>query len=304
MEPLFVNIEGNSHNDGPGIRSVIFFKGCSLNCLWCHNPESKKIDAELWWNKEECIDDGACIEVCPKSAISRNNPYFIDRNICDLCFKCVDVCPSKALRRVGQRKSVDDIISEIMKYKPFFDTSGGGITLSGGEPTLPIEFTSTLLKRLRQAGIHTLLETSGSFDLSKFNEVILPYVDLIYFDIKFIDSSKHEYYCGVNNERILNNFIELHRNAASGNFEILPRTPLIPQITDTKENIRDIAAFYNKYAVNKAAVLPNNPAWILKCDKLGQPSVTECRPRLKEIYDEKETEKIKAYYMERHIRAS
>ncbi len=166
-QTLITDIEGNSRDDGPGIRSVVFFKGCPLNCFWCHNPESKKTEAELWWDREKCIGCGECIKSCPKGSISRENPFFINRDLCDSCFKCVEVCTSTALRRVGQEMSVDEIVRKVLRYKPFFDNSGGGVTLSGGEPTLHIEFTSALLKKFKKEKIHTLLETAGLFDFDQ-----------------------------------------------------------------------------------------------------------------------------------------
>ncbi len=126
---LILEIKGNSLDDGPGIRTVVFFKGCPLNCVWCHNPESKKKAIELSWDSKECIGCKSCIEVCRANAISVKNPYYIDRSKCTLCFECVDVCPSGALSRVGKYMTVNEIMKEILKDKPFFITSGGGVTL-------------------------------------------------------------------------------------------------------------------------------------------------------------------------------
>ncbi len=241
------------------------------------------------------------MKVCPQGAISRNNPGFIDRNICTLCFRCVDVCPSKALSRAGQIMSVDDILQKVVRFKPFFDTSGGGVTLSGGEPTLPIEFTSILLRRFKTNGIQTLLETAGLFELRQFESLILPYVDSIFFDIKFIDSTEHEHYCGIKNERILQNFISLHQRSLSEDFELLPRTPLISGITDTEINIRAITDFYHRHKVRKTALLPNNPAWIPKLDKLGQKATFDTNAPMRRLYDGEKETKIKKYFLERGI---
>ena len=300
-QPLITNIEGNSQEDGPGIRSVVFFKGCPLNCFWCHNPESKKAEAEIWWDREKCIGCGNCIKVCPEKAISRNNFFFIDRNICKLCFKCVEKCPTKALRQIGKKMSIDEIVQKVVRYKPFFDTSGGGVTLSGGEPTLHLEFTSALLKRFKEESIHTLLETAGLFDFDQFKLYILPYIDTIYFDIKLFDSSQHERYCGVKNERILRNFILLKKEAVAGNFDLLPRTPLIPGTTDTKENIQAIADFYKKQQVRKTVLLPNNPAWINKLEKLGQKEKFDNNDRIRKFYDKEKEIKTKKMFFEKGI---
>jgi len=300
-QPLIIDIEGNSFDDGTGIRSVIFFKGCPLDCTWCHNPESKKIEAELWWDSEKCIDCGECIKVCTEKAISRDNPFFIDRQKCNLHFNCVDVCPSKALVRVGTQMSIDEIVKKVIRYKPFFDSSGGGVTLSGGEATLPIEFTSMLLKRLKEEGIHTLLETAGLFDFEKFKTLILPFVNMIYFDIKLIDSQKHKYYCGVSNEIILDNFIKLFEESKSNSFELLSRTPLIPGITDNESNISAIAKFYNEQGVKKAVLLPNNPAWLHKSSKLGKETQFNSDHPIHKFYDDKKKKKLINYFLKNEI---
>jgi pyruvate formate lyase activating enzyme len=267
--PLILEIKGNSLDDGPGIRSVVFYKGCPLSCVWCHNPESKKASVEISFDSKTCIDCGACREVCPQKALSRDNRFYIDRSKCDLCFLCVDACPSGALDRVGKTMSVDEIVKKILPDKPFFDTSGGGVTLSGGEPTLYMDFTSQLLKSLKQNNIHTLLETCGLFDIHKFMDMLYPYLDAVYFDIKIIDSTAHKKYCGVPNEKILDNFKQLFMTAAKDNKICLPRTPLIPDITDTESNIRGIASFLKDLNITKAALLAYNPLWHEKSDKVG-----------------------------------
>jgi len=267
--PLILEIKGNSLDDGPGIRSVVFYKGCTLSCVWCHNPESKKASMEISFEPKDCIDCGACREACPKDALSQNNRFYIDRNKCNLCFLCVEACPSGALDRVGKTMSVDDIIKKLLPDKPFFDTSGGGVTLSGGEPTLFMDFTSSLLKSLKENGIRSLLETCGLFDMNKFMDKLYPYLDMIYFDIKIIDSDAHKNYCGVSNEKILDNFTRLYQKVSHDGKIILARTPLIPDITDTESNIREIAAFLNKLNIADAALLAYNPLWHEKSDKVG-----------------------------------
>lgn len=302
--PLIVDIEGNSREDGPGIRSVIFFKGCPLNCLWCQNPESKKIAAELWWDREKCIGCGECIKVCPEGAISGDNLFFIDRNLCKLCFRCVEVCPSTALRRVGKEMTVDEIVRKVAGYRPFFETSGGGVTLSGGEPTLSIEFTSALLKMFKEEGIHTLLETAGLFDFEEFESLLLPHLDMIYFDIKLIDPREHERYCGVYNERILENFLLLQARSRTGDFELIPRTPLIPGITDREPNIQAIADFYSQHQVRKTILLPNNPAWIQKLARMGRRDHFESKDPIRKFYDTEKENSIREYFSRHGIEAS
>ena len=268
-KPLILDIKGNSLDDGPGIRSVVFFKGCPLSCVWCHNPESIKPSVEISFDPAECIDCGQCREICPENALSAQNPGYIDRKRCTLCFECVDPCPSGALEKVGTGMTVEDILSRVMPDKPFFDTSGGGVTLSGGEPALYMPFTSELLKAFKENGVHTLIETCGQFDRGSFMDMIYPYVDMIYYDIKIIDSDEHKRYCGTGNEKILSNFTEIHRTAEGDKKTVLPRTPLIPGITDTDKNIRGIAEFLKKQNIRKAALLEYNPLWRDKCEKVG-----------------------------------
>jgi pyruvate formate lyase activating enzyme len=267
--PLILEIKSNSLDDGPGIRSVIFFKGCPLSCAWCHNPESKKAVVEISFDPKICIDCGACRQVCPKGALSRDNRFYIDRGKCDLCFLCLDACPSGALNKVGKTMSVDEIVRKILLDKPFFDTSGGGVTLSGGDPTLFMDFTSELLQSLRQNNIHTLLETCGYFDFHKFMETIYPHLDAIYFDIKILDSADHKKYCGVPHEKILDNFTQLVEAAKKSGKTLLPRIPLIPDMTDTEKNIRKIASFLKNLQITEAALLDYNPLWHDKSDKVG-----------------------------------
>ena len=267
--PLILEINGNSLDDGPGIRSVVFYKGCPLSCVWCHNPESKMAAAEISFDAKVCINCGACRDVCPEEALSRDNRFYIDRSKCTLCFLCADACPSGALDRVGKAMSVDDILKKILPDKPFYETSGGGVTLSGGEPTLYMEFTSQLLKALKQHNILTLLETCGYFDLDKFMDMLYPYLDTIYFDIKIINTIAHKKYCGHPNEKILDNFKQISNTVKQDGKVFLPRIPLIPDITNTEVNIRGIAAFLKSLDIAEAAMLAYNPLWHEKSDKVG-----------------------------------
>ncbi|MCP4603528.1 MAG: glycyl-radical enzyme activating protein [Proteobacteria bacterium] len=267
--PLILEIKGNSLDDGPGIRSVVFYKGCPLSCIWCHNPEGIKTTQEISFDAKTCIDCGECRNVCIEDALSPNNRFYIDRSKCTLCFLCLDVCPSGALEQVGKPMSVDEILEKILPDKPFFDTSGGGVTLSGGEPTLYMEFTSQLLKALKQKKIHTLLETCGHFKLDKFMDKLYSHLDTIYYDVKIIDNKSHKKYCGLSNEKILDNFKQLYKTASKDNKLLLPRVPLIPDITDTEENIKSIAEFLKSLSIDEAALLAYNPLWHEKRYKVG-----------------------------------
>jgi pyruvate formate lyase activating enzyme len=272
--PLILEIKGNSLDDGPGIRSVVFFKGCPLSCAWCHNPESIDLSAELSFDASACIDCGACSKSCAQNAIAKSNPLFIDRDQCNLCFECVTVCPAKGLTKVGSPMSIDSIMARLKKDKPFYDNSGGGVTLSGGEPTLHMDFASVLLQRLKGEGIHTLLETCGHFNFDLFVNKMLPYLDCIYFDLKIHDQSAHKNYCGKTNSVILDNFAKLYRiindhNQDYHHVELLPRVPLIPDMTDNNDNLLAIGRFLADLGVKKAAQLSYNPLWHQKTQKIG-----------------------------------
>ena len=268
--PLILEIKGNSLDDGPGIRSVVFFKGCPLACRWCHNPEGKKPGLEIAFDAAECIGCNTCMETCQETALSRDNPFFIDRDKCSLCFDCVDTCPSGALSRVGQPMTIDSILQATLKDRSFFNNSGGGVTLAGGEPTMFGNFTSGLLQAFKKACVHTLMETCGLFDLSAFDEMLYPFIDMIYYDIKLIDAKEHARYCGVPNEHILANFRHLQKKFLDGFVEIIPRTPLIPGITDTEHNLAGIANFLGQCQVSTIQLLAYHPLWQMKNQKIGR----------------------------------
>ena len=268
-KPLILDIKRGSLDDGPGIRSVVFFKGCPLTCIWCHNPESKNTEVEISFDPKECIGCGACLSECPRGALSKDNRYYIDRQACNLCFECMKACHTGALSRVGQQMEVEEIVAAVLVDKPFFDISSGGVTLSGGEPTLGMDYTSQLLEQLKSNKVNTLLETCGQFDLDRFMIKLYPYLDAIYYDIKLLDADVHKRYCGVSNAQILDNFIKLHEVMADGSKTLLPRIPLIPEITDTDDNIAGIARFLHSIGVKTAALLAYNPLWHDKNDKIG-----------------------------------
>jgi len=267
--PLILDLKGNSLDDGPGIRTVVFFKGCPLSCVWCHNPESKKTGAEISFDKNECVGCDTCIEICPENSLDRKNPYFIDRDRCTLCGACTDACPSGALSMVGRKMTAEEIVTYAAKDKPFYKNSGGGVTLSGGEPTLYMDFLSDLLQHFKKEGIHTLIETCGLFDFESFEKKILPHTDTIYFDIKIIDPYGHQKFCGVKNHQILENFKKLHDLSAENGFELLARTPLIPNITATEKNLNEISDFLIATGIRESRLLAYNPLWHEKNEKIG-----------------------------------
>lgn len=277
--PLLVDIKTNALDDGPGIRSVVFFKGCPLSCVWCHNPESRSQAAELSYESAQCAACGQCEARCPEGAIAPDLGQRIDRARCTACFECVDDCTSGALSRVGEVVSPEALVQRLLVDKPFFDHSGGGVTLSGGEPTLHLEYTRDVARGLRRAGVHTLLQTCGSFALPRFEEVLYGWLDLIYYDIKLIDPGAHAAVCGADNARILENFARLFERACAGGVPILPRVPLIPGITDTPANLSAIAGWLRGLGVPTVQLVLYNPLWPDKLDRLGRAASGPPLPR-------------------------
>jgi pyruvate formate lyase activating enzyme len=270
--PLIVEIKGNSLDDGPGIRSVIFFKGCPLSCTWCHNPECISPDPALKFDPGSCIHCDSCITGCTAGALSRDNQFFVDRGACNHCFSCTKLCPAAALTPLGQQMEPTEIVEQVIRDKPFFNNSGGGVTLSGGEPTLHLAFTGELLAALKRAELRTLLETCGLFDLARFRQLALPFIDIIYMDLKLLDDRLHRHYCGAGNSVILENLARLHELSRDSEFTIVPRIPLVPGITDTPENLTAAACFLREHGFSEVKLLPYNPLWVDKLFSIGLPN--------------------------------
>jgi len=266
MKPLIVSIKRNSLDDGPGIRTVLFFKGCPLACIWCQNPETKSTAQEILFEKNNCLDCRECGKICDLGAIDFSTPYRIDRELCNLCGDCIAVCKGEALTFAGKEYSIDELLEIILKDTPFYDNSGGGITLTGGEPTFHMNYLRELLEKVKEHEIHVCLETCGYFKYDAFKEKILDKIDLIYFDLKIYDEKNHKTYCKVSNQIILKNFELLLKEDS---IEILPRIPLIPDVTSTTENLQKLADYLKSLKINDVGLLPYNPLWISKTEALG-----------------------------------
>lgn len=226
-------------HDGPGIRTTIFLKGCPLHCVWCHNPEGMRRGKDLWVKREACIHCETCIHTCPKQALRmKDGEVSIDRSFCDFCNKCVEKCPARAMQRIDRQAEVKELVDLVTREEIFTRVSGGGVTISGGEPLYQPEFLKELLQGMKQAGVPTCIETS-MFAKQEVLESIAPYVDQFLVDIKILDEETHKKYTGVSNQQILSNF----RYLAGLGKPILVRIPLIPGITATEENLRAIRAF-------------------------------------------------------------
>ena len=265
MDPLIINIKRNSLDDGPGIRTVIFFKGCPLSCVWCQNPESKQRDQEISYEVNSCVKCRACEQACSEEAINQDFSYPIIKDRCNLCGKCVEACDFNALSFVGTKYTINELVNIIRKDKVFYDNSNGGLTLSGGEPTLYPDFLYELLQKIKAEEIHICLETSGYYNRNEFEVKILPFVDLIYFDLKLFDKDNHLKYCNVPNTRILKNFEDLLKK----DVEVLPRIPLIPGITTDNQNLTRFAEYLKSLDIKKIGLLPYNPLWVSKINSLG-----------------------------------
>jgi pyruvate formate lyase activating enzyme len=242
---LVLQILRMSTEDGPGIRTSVFFKGCPLGCLWCHNPESISPKPQIHWLKASCIGCGICVETCPEKALEKTpDGIVINRLLCTGCGLCTEECPTTAMELLGGKWSVPDLVRELVKDRVYFEQSGGGVTLSGGEPALQHEFCLPLLKELRAKGISTALDTCGQAP-QKTLAALLPYVDVLLYDLKEIDPEKHKGFTGADNAKILNNAVFAARFKKSHPYPrtLWIRTPVIPDATDTPENIAGIGRF-------------------------------------------------------------
>lgn len=240
-----LRIQRMSTEDGPGIRSTVFFKGCPLNCIWCHNPESIDSRRQIHWEKVKCIGCRSCIVACPKDALTAGDSGIsIDRSLCDACGDCARACPSTAMDIYGASVEAHDLVREALKDKAYMQQSSGGVTLSGGEPTLQPRFAAKALALLREAGVHTALDTCGLCSWETL-EMMLPHVNLILYDLKEIDPEKHRKFTGASNRMILENAVRIALNIKDGGWpgELWMRTPLIPGLTATEENIMGIGSF-------------------------------------------------------------
>lgn len=269
MKGTIFKIKRFSVHDGPGIRTSVFLKGCPLRCIWCHSPEGITNQITIWHNNNICISCGECVEACPNNALTLNagnQPGIkINRELCKLAGDCVRVCPSNAMLFTGTATTSQDVIAEIEKDLIFYKSSGGGVTLTGGEPLYQPSFTEDILKESRKRGIHTAVETCLMCDRDILKE-LSEHIDLFIVDMKIFDPEKHRLYTGRSNEIIMDNFC----NIALLKKEIIVRIPVVNKITDIKENLDSIKKFVHR--INKDILIEYisyNPLTRNNYDKLG-----------------------------------
>jgi len=288
---IIFNIQRFSIHDGPGIRSTVFFKGCPLRCDWCSNPESQDPLPQLMTRDIQCVACGKCAGVCPQKAIflTPGGSRQIRWEECNRCFRCVDACLYGSLTVMGRLAGVDEIIREVEKDRPFYQNSGGGVTLSGGEPLSQPEFVLQLLRRLKEKGIHTALDTCG-FAPEEAIAAVLPHADLVLYDIKQLNDEKHMDSTGVSNRLILAN-----AGLVCSRAKTWFRVPLIEGFNDSPEEIETLAHMAKEMGVEKVSFLPYHPGGLAKRLQIGKksspgemkPSPEEQIQKLKRIVEER-----------------
>ena len=269
LNPLVFDIKRYAINDGPGIRIVIFLKGCNLDCVWCHNPEGISAGQERMYAQTKCIQCGTCVAACPEQAIVLTGDGIVTDNLlCSLTGLCAAVCPTTAIEMTGKRMSLEEILAEIEKERVFFDQSGGGVTFSGGEPLLHPDFLIKLLDECGKRGIHRAVDTAGLVN-SEILMDIASRTDLFLYDLKMMDPERHRQWTGVPNEKILQNLKLL----ASAGAKMIIRIPLIGGVNDDPENMDETARFVASLDGEKKEVnlLPYHKIAQTKYQKLGRP---------------------------------
>lgn len=280
MKGSLFHIQRFSLDDGVGIRTTVFFKGCNQSCIWCHNPESLHPEPEWMRMDSLCTRCGRCMEVCPNGAISfAEGSYHTNNQKCIGCGKCREQCPQSALRKEGYEMEPEEVFQIIMKDKAYYERSGGGVTFSGGEPTIQGEFLLELLKACKEGGIHTAIETNGNTPMELLKQ-ISPLIDEVMVDLKHIDKEKHKHFTGADNQRTLE-AIEYYVKHNSTEVRI----PVIPAFNDTQEELQAMLNFLAKAGARNITLLPYHTFGISKYKNLG-------RPYQLEGYDEMESAEL------------
>ncbi len=267
IKALVFDIKRYAIHDGPGIRTSIFFKGCPIRCWWCHNPEGQEPYPEMMYYENRCIICGTCEKVCPLKAVSIvDGKVVTNRKLCDNCGVCVEYCPTGAREFAGKWYTIQELLEEAEADRPFYEESGGGVTISGGEPLMQHEFVIRFLEELKRVEIHTAVDTSG-YVSKEIMKNVSRFTDLFLYDLKVMDPQKHLLYTGVRNDIILNNLKLLDELGA----RIWVRFPLIPGVNDDEANVRAMSEFVsNLKSVEQLNILPYHPLGVSKAERLGK----------------------------------
>ncbi|HEY69493.1 MAG TPA: glycyl-radical enzyme activating protein [Anaerolineae bacterium] len=275
LRGLVFDIQKFSLHDGPGIRTTVFIKGCPLVCKWCSNPESQSLKQQIMTHDIRCIGCGKCAEACGTGAIAFTEAgREIDWEKCNECLECAKVCPARGIETVGKFMTVDEVVAKVEQDRIFYENSGGGMTVSGGEPLVQWEFVSRVLERCREKGIHTALDTCGMAPWRDLERVI-EHTDLVLFDVKHMDSAIHKEGTGVGNETILENARKVAERTTTW-----VRIPLIPGFNDSESNLTRVAQFAGEIGAEKISLLPYHNYGSSKYPKLGRTYPMEGTPRL------------------------
>jgi pyruvate formate lyase activating enzyme len=269
---LIARVDRGAVHDGPGVRTVVFFKGCPLGCDWCHSPETQSSKPEVALHRERCVECGACLDACAHGAVAQRvradgfGPPVIDRTRCQACGTCVDACPTGTRELVGRLLTVDRLVGEIERDTVFHDESGGGVTMSGGEPLHQPLFLEALLKRCRERRIETAVETCG-YAPPRVLLAVARWTDLFLYDLKIMSDARHRAATGHSNRRILENL----RLLCARHDAVRVRVPLVGGVTDDRANIRAIGALLSELPVTEVDLLPYHTAGIAKYERLDRP---------------------------------
>ena len=276
VEGLIFDVDTFAVHDGPGIRMAVYLKGCPLRCQWCHSPESQRAAPELAFLRDRCAACGACVEACPSGVHEiRGREHTLARDACRACGRCAERCACGALRIQGRTVPAGQLVARAVRLRAFFEHSGGGVTLTGGEVTAQADFAAAVLAGCREEGIHTAIETAGCCPWETLRD-LAALSDLVLYDLKLIDEAAHRTCTGASNRQGLENA----RRLAGHNVQI--RVPLVPGVTDTEENLLGIFAFLADAGLNEIALLPYNPSAGAKYEWLGRAQTIEGEPQSRE----------------------